>query len=70
MHPNIITHLNIIHSLRRDQDKLLANRASSRLDHHGHTRAAVDRVHEDVEFIQTADRASDGFPNTQQKTNG
>lgn len=36
--------------------------------HHLHTDAAIDSVHEHIEFVQTTDRTSDRLPHRQQET--
>ena len=58
------------HALRRDQDELPADRTPSRLNHHGHTRRAVDVVHEYVELVETPDGTAHGFPDGKQQTDG
>ena len=65
MHPHIIPHLDIVHALRRDEDKLPAHTPPGRLDHHRHTRRAIHTVHEDIKFVQTADGRTHGFPDTE-----
>lgn len=67
---NIITKLHIVHALRRDQNELSPHRPPSNLDQHAHAGGAVDRVHEDVELVETADRAAHGLPDGEQQADG
>jgi hypothetical protein len=67
---NIIAKLHIIHALRRDEDKLPPHRPPSNLDQHAHAGGAVDRVHEDVELVEAADRAAHGLPDGEQQADG
>jgi len=59
---DVVAELDIVHALRRDQDELPANRPPGNLDQHAHACGAVDRVHEDVELVEAADRAAHGLP--------
>jgi hypothetical protein len=68
MHTNILPHLHIAHTLRRDQNKLPANTPPRRLNHHTHTLRAIHRIHKNVELVQTADGAAHGLPDRQQQT--
>lgn len=68
VHLHIISHLNIIHSLRRNENELPAHGAPGRLNHHAHTRGAVDAVHENVELIEAADWRAHSLPDTEQET--
>lgn len=70
MNTNIIAKLHVVHALRRDQNELPAHRPPSNLDQHAHAGGAVDRVHEDVELVEAADRAAHGLPDGEQQTDG
>lgn len=70
MNTNIIAELNIVHALRRDENELPTDRPACDLDQHAHAGGAVDRVHEDVELVEAADRAAHGLPDGQQQADG
>lgn len=44
------------------------NRKITKAYHHLHTNAAVDSIHEHIEFVETTDRTSDRLPHRQQET--
>jgi hypothetical protein len=64
---HIVAHLDIAHALRRDQNELPAHGPPRSLNHHAHAGSAVDRVHENIELVQTADGAAHGFPDRKQQ---
>ncbi len=66
MNVHIIAQINVAHALRRDEDELPSNRASRGLDHETHALSTIDAVHVDIEFVQTSNRRSHGFPDTEQ----
>lgn len=51
VHPDGRAHSHIGHVLRRDEDILLLVRVVGCVDHHLHTDATIDRVHEDIELV-------------------
>lgn len=70
MNTDILAQLHIAHTLRCDENELPAHGSPSSLDHHGHARGTIDRVHEDVEFVEAADRAAHGLPDGEQQADG
>ena len=67
---DINSRIDTTHRLRRNQDELLAHRTSSRLNHHSHTDLPIDRIHEDVKFIETANRRAHCIPQRKQQADG
>jgi len=67
---HIILDLDIVHRLRRDQHVLPAYRRSGSVNHHPHTDITIDLIHENVEFIETADWTAHSLPKRKQQTYG
>lgn len=70
VHTHIFAHLHIAHTLRRDENELPSHRSPRRLNHHAHALRAVDRVHENVKLVQTADGTAHGLPDGEQQAYG
>ena len=70
MNPNIIPHLDIIHRLGGNQHELPAHTPPRSLDHQGHTGSPIDTIHEDVEFVKTADRRAHSLPDGEEEADG
>lgn len=58
MDSDLLLDLDSCHVLRGDQDVLPVIRGLCAVNHHTHADTSVNRIHEDVELVQTSQRLS------------